>query len=213
MSWEDEDYENSTFEDEEDTQTVYLAGKGLKTLFGFNFSNKKIIDCSCNKLTDIMDIILSKNLESFRCHENILSSLPQFPISLTILSCSNNKLTSLNVEYLFNLKIIYCADNPITEIKFTDSLEQLEITRTKINKLDKLPKKKLWCDDYLLIVNHQTGDLIVNDHKHYSGLVMLAMMKKLEITYNDVLNMYNNKLYGLGGEKYNESQDKINRLK
>lgn len=73
------------------------------------------IDVANNNLTTL-DVSSCTVLDVLTCFANSISSLGSLPVSLTVLECGDNALTSLNVLPLVNLTHLICDTNGLTSL-------------------------------------------------------------------------------------------------
>jgi len=99
------------------------------------------IDVS-NKGIKTLDVTRFKNLKTLNCSNNQLTSL-QLNENLQILSCNNNQLTSLQLNK--NLEILYCWYNRLTSLHLNEKLEKLYCFNNKLSSLHLNKKLKVMC--------------------------------------------------------------------
>lgn len=98
----------------------FVATANINTISNLNVSGKNISD-----LTGIQDFT---NLTILDCSNNSLSNLNlDATILLTELYCSNNLLSSLNVSLLTSLKILWCANNQLSSLDVTQNLALISL--------------------------------------------------------------------------------------
>jgi len=106
------------------------------------------LDCSCNLITQIINI--PKSLKKLNCYGNFITSLDNLPENLEDLVCSHNNLTLLD-NLPTNLKYLECNGNQIESLDYLpNGLIRLECCNTKIESLNCLPNS-------LLILNIQNN--------------------------------------------------------
>lgn len=135
----------------------------LKEIGGRNVSNLiNLTIVNCPQLEE-MNISYLKNAQQL-----ILNNL----VSLGILNCSWNNLTTLDLTNCVNLQRIYCPNNHLTKIKFTNYGEKLEYLNLSNNNLNQ--------DFYFLKNLVNLKSLNLSNNEFYGSLEFLKDMKKLE---------------------------------
>ena len=105
------------------------------------------IKCNGEGISNLYGIQYFDNLDTLECYNNLLTSLPSLPASLTRLSCNDNQLTSLpslptSLIFLSNL------DNFLTSLpSLPASLTTLRVDNNNVSTLPPLPNglSQLWC--------------------------------------------------------------------
>jgi Leucine-rich repeat (LRR) protein len=98
------------------------------------------IDVSNRNIISLPDLTRFKNLKTFYCSNNQLTSLPTLPQNLERLYCSNNKLTSLSTLPQ-NLKLLHCHFNYLPTLPtLPQNLERLQCSSNKLTSLPTLPQ-------------------------------------------------------------------------
>jgi len=75
--------------------------------------NEDTVIVSYLNITDLTGIQYFDSLKYFKCNNNLLTSLPNLPGTLTFLNCGDNELSSLPV-LPNSLLYLYCFDNQLT---------------------------------------------------------------------------------------------------
>ena len=73
----------------------------------FNYENIKILDISNNEQITLHKI--PETCQTLICNDNSLRELPEFPVSLIEVDCSNNNISE--IKNLNNVKRLVCFDN------------------------------------------------------------------------------------------------------
>ena len=131
--------------------------------------------CSENPDIDRLPQVLPTTLRTLHCRKNpLITSLPDLPPNLVVLSCERCNLTKLP-EIPHTLKMLFCYRNQLEVMPFLpDGLEFLECQNNKLTKLTNLPNslKKLECEG-----NNFDYDSLIKIIKWYDN--------KIENHYND----------------------------
>lgn len=147
---------------------------------------------------NISDIILPENILEYSANNNIIETIPKLN-NIIRLRLSNNKIKEItninsNIEILeldnnniykcdlsrYNkLKRVILFKNPIEDIIFSDSIKYIDISETKIKKLNNINK-----------IEH----LVLNSCSELKEIIKSDYLKTLEIinTPIDKLNYYKN---------------------
>lgn len=131
-----------------------------------NFFTKVIISEYKNDITDLiisnknikglLDLSKFNNLKKLDCSNNIITEIINFPNTLEILLCYNNKIKSFDIKYTYfsclynkifptcilphNLKQFNCSNNDIEFFYYLPSnLEILDCSFNNIKSLNNLP--------------------------------------------------------------------------
>lgn len=98
------------------------------------------LDFGSNKLTSV-DLSDLSSLTQLHCSRNRLTALETLPLGLTILSCYDNLLTSLNVSGLSNLTHLDFGDNLLTglDVSGLSALTELYCSNNQLTSLGTLP--------------------------------------------------------------------------
>lgn len=110
------------------------------------------IDVSGQGIADLTGIQYFMSLQSLNCDNNILTTLPSLPNSLTLLVCRNNSLTSLPT-LPNNLIRMFCSNNNLTSLPtLPNNLLELSCGENPLTSLPVLPNtlEELACNDALL---------------------------------------------------------------
>ncbi len=93
------------------------------SVFTGNINTLKILDIEGKSIADLTGIADFVVLETLYCSDNNLSSLDlSANVNLKIMSCSENQITSLNVDSCSLLTELYCRDNKLTSIDVSHNL-------------------------------------------------------------------------------------------
>ena len=94
----------------------------------------------CNsKIEYIPDLSEYTNLTTFHCSNCGLVKLPELPLSLNLLICDGNKLTSL-LNLPSGLGTIYAYGNQLVEFMFPDSIDSMDISNNQLTTIPPIPK-------------------------------------------------------------------------
>lgn len=123
-------------------KNLNIRRKGIEGVLDLSkFTRLVKLDCSCNEITQIINI--PKSLKKLDCYSNIITSLNNLPSNLEDLDCSNNNLTSLD-NLPTNLKYLECNGNFINSLDFLPSgLVKLVCCGTQVISLNCLPNSLL----------------------------------------------------------------------
>ena len=159
----DTDHNDSLSDTERNVTVIKVSGgyngQKLTSLQGIQyFTRLKELYCSDNQLTELdvsantqltklqcdknqltsLDLSANTNLQELRCRDNNLGSLDVSGSDLQYFYCSNNKLTSLNLDGHDSLKYFDCSNNklPTLEIGTKNHLKQINCQQNKLNSLD-----------------------------------------------------------------------------
>ncbi|WNE41653.1 MAG: hypothetical protein AM1032_000393 [Mycoplasmataceae bacterium] len=120
-----------------------------------DFINLKRLDCSSNKLTDLV-ISNNNKLEVLFCSNNLLTNInTEILYNLTQLYCEVNSINLLNLENNHELIELVCYENQISDLNFSNNLK-LELISVLENKLKKIvlinlnKLKYLYCTSNLI---------------------------------------------------------------
>ena len=103
-----------------------------------DFSDIKYLICDDNKLT-YLPVFLPPGLAVLSCHNNKLTSLPDLPRKLNVLDCDNNELTSLP-DLPIRLKKLDCTNNKLTSLpKLPNTLAVLDCRNNELTSLPDIP--------------------------------------------------------------------------
>lgn len=135
-----------------------VSGKNSKTFRG-NFSIGQNYDCTftpdstsmiiygnVNELNCIgngdkitaLDISHNSGVTRLMCDTNNIAWLNLNGQALTFLTCSNNRLTNLDVGGCLYLNFLNCSDNQINDIKYLNTLSNLNVLICNDNRLTSL---------------------------------------------------------------------------
>jgi len=127
---------------------IYLYKLGLEGVIDIeqycNNNNIVVEDvtgffCGHNKITALKGLDKLLNLEYLSCSNNKLTELDVSNlVNLAWLYCGNNKLTELDVSKLVNLKWLDCYNNQLTELDVSKlvNLKELYCYNNKLTELD-----------------------------------------------------------------------------
>ncbi len=99
-------------------------------------STMSCYSCSISTITDMNNI---PSMSYFLCNDNDLMELPKLPISLSLLDCQRNLLTSLPEVFPAGLTQLYCGDNDITNLPMGMSASSLNVLMAESNSLTTIP--------------------------------------------------------------------------
>ncbi|WP_308991734.1 T9SS type B sorting domain-containing protein [Mariniflexile litorale] len=93
-----------------------------------NISNLTNLDVSFKNITNLTGIEDFKALTVLECSNNLISNLNVFQnTNLEQLFCSNNQLTNLDVSVLADLNIFWCANNRLTNLNVTQNTKLISL--------------------------------------------------------------------------------------
>ncbi|MEN3323780.1 T9SS type B sorting domain-containing protein [Mariniflexile soesokkakense] len=124
--------QNTAIPDTNFEQALIDLGFDSAPINGFvptaNISNITNLDVSVKNITNLTGIEDFIALTVLDCSNNSLSNLNVSQnISLLQLFCSNNQLTSLDVTKLTNLNIFWCANNWLTNLNVTQNTKLISL--------------------------------------------------------------------------------------
>jgi hypothetical protein len=138
--------------------TIWFAPGNITTLRGVPKGVTKLV-CASNYLTEIsalpeslMDLDLRQNairsveglpqgLKELNLSDNQIHALAELPKDLEILLCENNRMKTLKLDGIENLRILKCGNNPLLVIESVpDTLQEFDSDTdvvTEIRRTDK----------------------------------------------------------------------------
>jgi len=169
---------------------LYCSDNKLSNLNNIqNLENLELLECANNRLTEL-NLGGLENLKYLNCSNNNLIDLTNFPSTLEVIECSNNKLSGeLEVSDLENLKVLNCKDNKYENIRFHPNIQLIKETYDPINattylKGNSLPFKTLatlaggldnlsnWYREFLPQELIEEGGKLVNEEIDLSEQIM-----------------------------------------
>jgi len=149
----------------QDSITIRVRTKDLSPCEVWNAGNKiGVLDHDQSKLVSIPNkneavIIKGKDITYLDCSENQLTSLNvQGLTALQELNCSGNQLTELNMQGLTALQELYCYSNQLTELNM-QGLTALQELYCDNNQLTELNMQGLTALQELYCYNNQLTEL------------------------------------------------------
>ncbi|MFN0188920.1 MAG: T9SS type A sorting domain-containing protein [Bacteroidia bacterium] len=117
---------------------IDVRNRGIFNLSGIEiFVNDTLLDCSANQLTSLPNF--PQSITYFDCSNNQLSSMLNLPLSLTYFDCSNNQFSSLP-NLPLSLSHLYCFENQLTSLPILPTpLTILECHENPLTALPALP--------------------------------------------------------------------------
>ncbi|XP_072408027.1 leucine-rich repeats and immunoglobulin-like domains protein 3 isoform X1 [Chiloscyllium punctatum] len=186
--------------------------------FGIMASNITILSLSNNKIVEVRSEQLTpfRSLETLDLSNNHISELKTFPpLQLRCLYINNNKITSLDPGCFDNLsntlQILKLNRNKISAIPSKmfklSHLQQLELSRNKIKKVDGLTFQGLSALKSLKLQRNGISKLM--DGAFWG----LSNIETLQLDFNNLTEVTKGWLYGLLMlQQLNLSQNAINRI-
>lgn len=117
----------------DNTKVLNLSNKNIKGILNLGrFDNLEEIDCSNNKITEIINI--PKTLKYLNCEKNEITKLNNLPDNLTGINCKKNQLEEL--YYPFNVK----------PNKWPSNLKQVIVNSYFDGLFDNLPKTLIYLE-------------------------------------------------------------------
>ena len=116
-------------------ESLDLSENKLEELVFTKNSSLKDLDCSSNYLSTLNLSVLS--LQVLNCSGNNLTSLI-IPNTITELNASNNELEVINLSNMSNLRILECSDNYLQSIELTNcrNLEVINVINNFISTIN-----------------------------------------------------------------------------
>ncbi|MDX1373883.1 MAG: leucine-rich repeat domain-containing protein, partial [Nitrososphaeraceae archaeon] len=103
----------------------------------------ELINCSCNKIKKLTEGKLPGKLKKLVCHANRIKEISEFPGNLAELYCYRNLINELNIKFAEKLTILDCSQNKLTSL--CGCLINLKYFNCSFNKLEKLPELSNKC--------------------------------------------------------------------
>ena len=133
--------DETTFPDATFRQYVldYIDTDGDGVLSKLEISGVTEISCKSKNISDLTGVEYFYNLENLSCSYNKLTSLDVSGCTnLEILECRCNNLTSLDVSGCTNLEVFDCAGNSLTSLDMSEctNLENLDCFSNELTSLD-----------------------------------------------------------------------------
>lgn len=124
--------QNTAIPDPNFEQALIDLGYDSVPINGFvptaNISSVTNLDVSVKNISDITGIEAFTALTILDCSNNLLSNLNMSQnANLTQLFCSSNQLASLNVTHLTNLNIFWCANNNLTTLNVSQNTKLISL--------------------------------------------------------------------------------------
>ena len=101
--------------------------------------NVRVIDCRGKSITSLEGITCFEHLSNLSCSDNRISNLDINGLTeLQFLQCDNNQLTRLDLSGLTNLQHLECGRNQLTDLNISGltSLRYLHCSNNQLTKLD-----------------------------------------------------------------------------
>lgn len=182
------------------------------------------MDCHTANIHDLTGIRYFKHLDTLKCYNNSLATLPSLPLPILYLDCSGNQLTSIPGTPLAqkiicdsnqltglpalpaSLRFLYCTDNNISQLpELPPSLQMLYCDHNQLSTLPALPHSLavLYCNNNQLTALPPLPSTLYNLVCSYNLLTSLppipAQLQDLECVNNPSLSclpyIFQNQVY------------------
>ncbi|HEY0091656.1 MAG TPA: hypothetical protein VGB43_04135, partial [Flavobacterium sp.] len=107
------------------------------------------LNVSNNSLTNVDGVNNFTNLQNLDVRINQISSIDLSGLTLKVLTCSENQLTSLNLTGMASLEALWCSNNFLTELDL-DSLPNLWFIHCRDNLFTSLDFSNTKVDDFYI---------------------------------------------------------------
>jgi uncharacterized repeat protein (TIGR01451 family) len=156
--------------------------------------NNNYMDCHTANIHDLTGIRYFKHLDTLKCYNNSLATLPSLPLPILYLDCSGNQLTGIPATPLAQ-KII-CDSNQLTGLPaLPASLRFLYCSGNHISQLPELPPSLqiLYCDHNQLstlpALPHSLAVLYCNNNQLASLPSLPSTLYNLVCSYNQLTSL------------------------
>ncbi|MBS7253749.1 DUF7619 domain-containing protein [Flavobacterium branchiicola] len=171
-------------------ETLICNNNKITSLFTGNQTKLTILNCSYNYISGL-DLTSSTKLTEVNCETNYsLSALDLRGLTnLKLLTCSETKLTSLNINDLVSLTSVICNNSELTFLDISNliNLEMLDCASNKLQtiKFGNLPKlKNLYCAANQITSFESTGlDNLQSLGLNYNKISSIALSNLLKLEY------------------------------
>ena len=174
------------------TSFLYMNDRSIGDLTGIQyFTNLEQLDCSNNYIGSTLDLSQLTKLTYLHCEKNWIYTL-KLPASIETLVCSDNRISSLNLTPLTNLKSLDCSNNYFSSLQVNgfSNLSTLKCdNNTNLTSLSSNNNKAL----YSLSAKNCTALKTLECHNNDLNYLYLNGCSKLE-----TLDCSENSLWGIG---------------